>query len=243
MRPRRQARPSRLPAGARRFGSPSKTAAQVESSRLGLACARRELADPSRRCRRSDHGAAGGERAADQAVVQRRRQHPRQSLYGGRFRTLHRPRDGAHRDAPRRRTASSCSGRAPATLRAGIVVQRVLGLRNVTELAPASPRRMRRRGTGSAGSMQAALPGRRSISRVLRRIRRSCRQAWSSSCSGPQGARFGGNNGVNVEAARGRSAAARPRWRWPRRPETDLDTPTTQVKMSHGGTIRCRRSR
>ena len=56
--PRRQARPPLVPAGARRRASRRKTAAQVESSRLGLSLRRRALADPARRRGRGDHRAA-----------------------------------------------------------------------------------------------------------------------------------------------------------------------------------------
>ena len=66
-------------------------------------------------------------------------------------------------------------------LKAGIVVQSVLGLRNLAELdAGAAGARTRPRGTASAGPTPTAARGRRSSSRGSWPIRRSC----GSDCSG-----------------------------------------------------------
>ena len=68
----------------------------------------------------------------------------------------------------------------------GVVVQSVLGLRNVADLTPRSvAARMRPRGTASAGPTRTAARGRNSTSRGSRRMRLSCVSACSSTGAMP----------------------------------------------------------
>ena len=110
-------------------------------------------------------------------------------------------------------------------LNAGIVVQRVLGLRNIAELAPAAPPH------DAPAWYGAALDGRRRQRLAGNRSREACERsrifagrhlnvAWETH-AGPRREAMALKLGQICSATTGRSPGA-----------TDLDMPTTQVKMN-----------
>ena len=135
----------------------AKTAAQVESSRLGLAMRRRALADPAL--------PDAGEVIAvppivpvplTQPLVPRPREHPRQPVQRHRFR---RRSSAAHRSCPATLARLILLAAARGEQNAGIVVQRVLGLRNLARAAARgrTSRAGARPGTRSAGWTPTAI--------------------------------------------------------------------------------------
>ena len=115
----------------------AKTSAQVEQSRLGLACAGAQWL-----IRLADAGEViavptVATRADDATVVSRHREHSRQSIRMHRFRRVSGPRRRARRRRARAPPGWCCSGRASANCAPGLVVHRVLGLRNLAELRQA----------------------------------------------------------------------------------------------------------
>ena len=149
----------------------------------------------------------------------------------------------AHEATPRAAAAAQSRlvlfGPRAGDLKAGIVVQRVLGLRNLAELAPASPPvdapGMVRR---SAGWMPTAARGRRSTSRASPRIPDSCGSGLTpATCSAigqgdrrARARRLGGKHGVSTETA---EAVRRRQGR--RGKAAALDMPTTQVRAAQPG--------
>ena len=148
----------------------SKTAAQVESSRLGLALRGERwlirLADAGR----SRGRAAARRGAADAAVVPRPRQHSRQSLQRRRLRRLPRARDG--RAARHERTEPAhpvrAAGGRPERRRRR--AERARPSQCCRSHADSVACRTRPRGTASAGPIRTAARGRNSTSRGSRRI-------------------------------------------------------------------------
>ncbi len=79
---RRKTRPAHVPRGNSRPGwAVLKTAAQVESSRLGLGQRRRAVAGPPGRCGRGDNAPERRAGASDPALVSGYREHPRPNLF------------------------------------------------------------------------------------------------------------------------------------------------------------------
>ena len=128
----------------------AKTAAQVESSRLGLVVRRRALADPPRRRRRGDHRCPTIVPVPlTQAVVPRHREHPRQPLQRRRLRAASsaaKPSAGA---GPRR--GWSCSARASASSTRASSSRACSACATSRSSRRRRRRRTRPRGTRSAG--------------------------------------------------------------------------------------------
>ena len=203
----------------------TKTAAQVESSRLGLSSGGERwlirLADAGEVVT-VPRDRAG---AADAAVVPRRREHPRQPLQRRRLREVpgprRRPRGGQTRlrAVRRARRRNERGDRRAARARA---------CATSPNSRPRRRRRTRPRGTRSAGWTATATRGRKSTSRCSRGIPRSCRSGFKGDAPRPpvrdqengDGAQIAGNCSAARRRSRPTSTSTcrRRRSRWAQAP-------------------------